>query len=488
MSEITAESFSQILDSIPHVVMRLVYDDQVWKITYTNKAVERWGYVKSDFEGGEINWNSLLHPDDRVVALKQSHDYMARNIDDFKLHYRIQTRDGASIYITEYSHVNRGTGDEGMTIDSYLVENLEASASTTADPETDIAIRRQLALNDILLTIQDASARPEMAIQSILDRVGALLDCSRALLFKDDDNHRTCKVVYEWCNHGISSVKDLDYAVTYSTEMPEIYVALQDTGVLLVNAGEIPENCKEEFEAEGLVSSAIFAVYQYGDHYGFVCFDDCIIERRWDADTAQFLKVVANLLSNVVMNLQSAQYAAGYENKIRSLAFRDYATGLPNQYPYESDFSDAVIEAQSAGAPAYVILISLDGTDAIRNSHGLTKAGQVMKAVAGEVGKMLAETLEKRAVLYRIAGSAFSVIVQPGTAEAARDFARKVAERGLAPWKVDGADYACRLNVAVVPFGVKVTDPDAIAAGLDAANVKSAAIREGLPLIVEDKE
>ena len=482
----TAESFSQILDSIPHVVIRLVYGDPVWKIKYINKAIERWGYDKNTFSGGDKTWNELLHPDDRVVALKQSHDYMARNIDDFKLHYRILTADGRSIYITEYSHVNRGAGGETATIDSYLVENLEAASA--ADSDADIAIRRRLALNDILLTIQDASARPEMAIQSILDRVGALLDCSRALLFQDDDTHRTCKVVYEWCNHGISSVKDLDYSVTYSTGMPEIYIALQDTGVLLINAGEIPENCKEEFEAEGLVSSAIFAVYQYGDHYGFVCFDDCVIQRRWDEDTAQFLKVVANLLSNVIMNLQSAQYAAGYENKIRSLAFRDYATGLPNQYPYESDLSDAVIAAQEAGTPAYAVLINLDGTDAIRNAQGLTKGTQVVKAIAGEVETMLGQTLEKRAVLYRVAGSAFAVIAQPGESGPVRDFARKAAERGLAPWKVDAAEYACRLNVAVVPFGVKVTSPDVLEANLDAASVKSAATAAGLPLTVVDSE
>ncbi len=387
MTAYNAETYRHILDSVPHVMMRVELDNPLWGVKYVNKAVERWGYEPQDFTTAGKTWNDLLHPDDRVVALKQCQDYLDRNIDQFQLHYRIQTKAGASLYIIDYSNVIRGADGSMQSIDSYLVESLDTTSSS--DPESDMAIKRRLALNDILLTIQDANADPEMAVQFILDRVGALLDCSRALLFKDSVDHKTCKVVYEWLNHGISSIKNLDYAVTYATEMPEIYVALQNTGVLLVNAGAIPENCKEEFDAEGLVSSAIFAIYEYGDHYGFVCFDDCVIQRTWDPETANFLKVIANLLSNVVMNLQNVKYTAGYENKIRTLAFRDYLTGLPNHFPYDSDFADAVAAAASAGSPAYQVMIALNNADEVRNSYGLGVAEEMVKAMAEEIGKRL---------------------------------------------------------------------------------------------------
>ena len=155
------------------------------------------------------------------------------------------------------------------------------------------------------MTLHDSD--PSHALQIILDRTGAYLDTSRALLFKDSPDHKTCKIVYEWCNRDIESVMALDYSITYETGMPEIYIALQTTGSLLINYGEIPENCREEFEAEGLVASAIFAIYLGGDHYGFVCFDDCVVERVWNEDTVRFLKNVSNLISTVFAKQDAAR-------------------------------------------------------------------------------------------------------------------------------------------------------------------------------------
>lgn len=484
MPKLTPDSYPRILDSMPHVIMRLIYREPKWTVLYVNKAIERYGYNKDDFLSGGMSWNDLLHPDDRVVALKQSHDYLANNIDDFKLQYRIAAKNGKSIYISEYSHVNH-EADGCVTIDSFLFEDLETRSA--ASPDANPAVQRNLALNDILLTLQDAAADPEKAIQFILDRVGALIDCSRALLFRDSPDHKTCKVVYEWLNHDITSVKDLDYSVTYSTGMPEIYVALQDTGVLLVNAGEIPENCKEEFEAEGLLSSAIFAVYQQGDHYGFVCFDDCIIERRWDPETAQFLKVVANMLSNAVMQLQSNQYMRDYENTIKSLAFRDYLTGLPNHYPYDSDIGDIILSASAAGSPGYAVMIGARNSGDVRNSHGLRTSDRLCKEIAGEIQRLATETLGNRATTYRIAGGVFAVLVQPGPVEPVRAFAEAVNRRGHAPWLIDSKEYACLLNVSATPFGVKNVDPEAIFDRLDAAVVQSGA-QPGSPLVFLTEE
>lgn len=481
MSGIAQDALAQILDNLPQVVMRLAYNDPRWDVLYVNEAVEQYGYRRGDFGGGKMTWNDLLHPDDRVVALKLAHDYLKNDIDDFKLKYRIMTKAGASIYITEYSHVNRSSDGTRESIDSLLFENLEARTTNTS--QADAAVQRNFALSDILLTLQDAGAEPEKAIQFILDRAGALLDCSRALLFRDSQDHRTCKVVYEWLNHGISSIKSLDYAVTYETGMPEIYVALQKTGFLLVNAGEIPDNCKEEFDAEGLISSAIFAVYQHGDHYGFVCFDDCIIERKWDDETANFLKVLANLLSNAVMQLQGEHYLREYEEKIKKLAFRDYLTGLPNRYPFDSDLADTILAVESAGNPGYAVMIALNNLDAVRNRCGLTAASDVCKEVAGELHAVLKEVLDERGALYHIAGTAFTVLVQPGAMEPVTIFAERVSERGRMPWSTASGKFECALNVAVMPLGMKNTDPEQILAHLDTGIVESCA-RPGNPLVL----
>lgn len=294
--------YAQMLENLPIVTMRLAYEKDQWRTWYVSKNVERYGYQWQDLMDGRVVWLDMVHPDDRVVAKTLAQDYMSRHLDEFRLQYRILTPRGESIWITEYSHVNRDEKGNLICVDSALLNYTEAKLGEEA---IESHVRQQMVLNDILLTLHDADL--ESALQIILNRTGAYLDCSRVLLFKDSPDHVTCKVEYEWLNKGITSIKELDYAITYETAMPEIYVALQETGILLVNAGEIPDNCKEEFEHEGLLASAIFAVYLHGDHYGFICFDDCVIERKWDDDTASFLKNISNLISTVLMRMHTEE-------------------------------------------------------------------------------------------------------------------------------------------------------------------------------------
>ena len=266
---------SELIENVPAVVFRFSHDGDNWKTWFvTQNIYEIYGYAPDELTDGQITWIDLVHPEDRVTLMKQIHDYEARMINEFKLYYRILSKDGTSTPITEYNTVKR---DRDNTILYYDTTIMETSVADVRSREITDHYRQQMVLNDILVSLYSSDL--DKALQIILDRTGAYLNTSRALLFQDSPDHKTCKIIYEWCNSGITSVKDLDYVITYSTGMPEIYIALQSTGFLLINHGEIPENCREEFENEGLIASAIFAVYLKGDHYGFVCFDDCIVER-----------------------------------------------------------------------------------------------------------------------------------------------------------------------------------------------------------------
>lgn len=293
---------AEIIEHIPSVVLRLSHREDNWTTWFVTQNISMLGYSKEEFMDGLVRWFDIVHPDDRVLLSKQVGDYESRGIDEFRLYYRVVKKSGDVIPVQEYNTVIRDDAGQVFCYDTVITPNTHMEAGKTL---IDAHNKQQVVLNDILMSLHASDL--DHALQIILDSTGAYLDTSRALLFRDSPDHTTCKVVYEWCNKGISSVMDLDYSITYSTEMPEIYVALQDTGMLLVNAGEIPENCREEFENEGLVSSAIFAVYLDGEHYGFVCFDDCVVERRWDDDTARFLKNISNLISTVLVRQRSAR-------------------------------------------------------------------------------------------------------------------------------------------------------------------------------------
>lgn len=294
--------FSEIVEGLPSVIFRMVKTGDDFRAIYATKNVAQFGYAPQEFTSGQVRWLDLVHPDDRVVVKNNMREYETHGIYQYRLNYRLVTKAGDPLFVTEYDTVHKDADG------AYTIYDVAIMRNTQADIGQDLAevhYRQQIAMNEILMSLHDADL--DHALQIILDQAGAYLNTSRALLFKDSPDHKTCKVVYEWCNNGITSVKELDYVVTYSTAMPEIYVALQDTGVLLVDYGHIPENCKEEFESEGLIASAIFAVYLNGKHYGFVCFDDCVIPRVWDEETARFLKNISNLISTVLVRQQQAE-------------------------------------------------------------------------------------------------------------------------------------------------------------------------------------
>ena len=300
-----AQDLPNLIEHVPAVVLRLAHDGDDWRILFVTGNISDYGYTREDLLTGRVTWKGLIHPDDRVLVAKTVADYEAKHVNSYRIYYRLLTKTGQTVPITEYNTVVRDEDGHIVHYDTVIVSNTHNEANRRL---IDGHYRQQVVLNDILMSLEDADL--DQALQIILDRTGEYLDTSRALLFKDSPDHKTCKIVYEWCNRDIKSVMALDYSITYATGMPEIYVALQNTGNLLINAGHIPPNCREEFEAEGLVSSAIFAVYLEGDHYGFVCFDDCVVERTWDDDTARFLKNVANLISSVLARQRTAQRLA----------------------------------------------------------------------------------------------------------------------------------------------------------------------------------
>ena len=292
----------QLLESFPVVGFRLShlsYRPQTWFIT---KSVEQYGYSADAFMERKIHWPDIVHPEDRnsiIHTLKNNH---AANVDDFTLTYRIITPGGEHVRVTEYCHINRDQDGRLLCVDSLVIN--------AADLQPDRAviqkqIKQQMVLNDILLSLQDADL--DQSLRLILDRTGAYLDVSRVFLLKDSPDHLACTCVHQWLNRDIPPLSAYEETIVYAKDIPEIGEALEAQGRLIINTGEIPENCREQFAREGISASAVFAVYMHGERFGFLSFDDCIAERVWDPAAITFLTYISHIVSTVVMRLEGEE-------------------------------------------------------------------------------------------------------------------------------------------------------------------------------------
>ncbi|MCP1101796.1 diguanylate cyclase (GGDEF)-like protein [Aequitasia blattaphilus] len=433
----------EMLEHIPAVVFRLSHEKDNWKTLYVTNNVSIYGYDREDFLTGKVKWFDLVHPDDKVVLSKTISDYETANVNEFKLYYRLIKKNGECISVVEYNTVNRDEKGNVVTYDTAITSGLY---DTLDEKLLNNHYRQQVVLNDILLTLHNSDL--DHALQIILDRTGEYLDTSRALLFKDDEEHITCKVVYEWTNSGISSVMDLDYNVTYETGMPEIYVALQTTGSLLVDFGNIPENCKEEFEAEGLIASAIFAVYLNGEHYGFVCFDDCVIERTWDEDTVRFLNNISNLISTVIARQHTDEELNESRKAVERMAFTDYLTKLSNRYYCDERLSLAMEGAIRENKTGYLLFLDMDDFKVINDCYGHEYGDAMLQTFAS----WLQEIFESPHEVFRYGGDEFVIILDYDVEVDIEEILKKIHKRATEPWTAMNKEFYCTLSVGVATY------------------------------------
>ena len=188
----TIANLPDIIESVPAVVFRLSHKGDNWKTWYVTQNISMYGYTAEEFINGSVVWFDLVHPDDKVLLSKTIADYETHAINSFKLYYRLVKKDGEVVPVTEYNTVNRGANGEIVCYDTIIISNTQDEASRRL---IDDHLRQQIVLNDILLSLQDSDL--DNALQIILDRTGAYLDTSRALMFKDSPDHVTCKIVYE---------------------------------------------------------------------------------------------------------------------------------------------------------------------------------------------------------------------------------------------------------------------------------------------------
>ena len=124
------------------------------------------------------------------------------------------------------------------------------------------------------------------------------------------------------------------------------------------------------------------------------------------------------------------------EETLRSLAYHDPLTGLPNRLLFHDRLSQAIERARRARQLLTVMLVDLDRFKLINDSLGLETGDQIIKGVADR----LVQTLRKSDTVARLGGDEFMVLLL-GTngAEAAAKVAQKVLEALRPPLQVDGA-------------------------------------------------
>ncbi len=168
----------------------------------------------------------------------------------------------------------------------------------------------------------------------------------------------------------------------------------------------------------------------------------------------------------VLLTLRDATLARHTEETLRTLAYLDPLTGLPNRILFNDRLGQAIARARRARQLLAVLLLDLDRFKLVNDSLGLERGDQLLKAV----GERLVATLRRSDTVARLGSDEFLVLLT-GIEQA--DAIVKVAHKLLAalqpPFTVNGHELTVSASVGVAVYPNDGDEPGVLVKNADTA-------------------
>ena len=168
----------------------------------------------------------------------------------------------------------------------------------------------------------------------------------------------------------------------------------------------------------------------------------------------------------IILTVRDITVRRQTEDTLKSLAYHDPLTGLPNRLLFHDRVSQAIERARRNRQLLTIMLVDLDRFKLINDSLGLEQGDQVLKAVA----ERLTRSLRKSDTVARLGGDEFMVLLL-GTqgAEAAAKVAQKLLDSLRPPLKVNGHELTTAASIGLALFPHDGDDTDTLIKNADTA-------------------
>ncbi|KDE40429.1 diguanylate cyclase/phosphodiesterase (GGDEF & EAL domains) with PAS/PAC sensor(s) [Nitrincola lacisaponensis] len=173
----------QVVEASPVVLFR--WENQPgWPVTYVSANVSRWGYSAHNFLSGEVNFDQLVHPDDRQWLVEEVALYLSQRREEYLQEYRVLTREGQELWVEDHTKVIYGlTGEveviEGVVTDVTSRKTIQQRIEFLARHDSLTGLPNRL---DVLTSIE-TRGNPQTAL--------LMLDLDRFKDVNDSFGHRT---------------------------------------------------------------------------------------------------------------------------------------------------------------------------------------------------------------------------------------------------------------------------------------------------------
>jgi PAS domain S-box-containing protein len=207
-----------------------------------------------------------------------------------------------------------------------LISSVDVSELKDTEKKLQKNIKQQTLLADIsqnLINIRPGDNKLHEAIAMF----GKHLGVARAYICEYDSDRTVAKCTYEWCNDGIESFRQKLKQVPYSCIQSIKETSPSNDDVYSINASQLPDNVVSILGMGDVKSYLVVPLFCGGTPFGFIGFDECARERKWEIQEMELLRTLSGIISNAFERLNYQKQLFDRELQLK-LAIENTEAGL----------------------------------------------------------------------------------------------------------------------------------------------------------------
>jgi len=299
-------------------------------------------------------------------------------------------------------------------------------------------------------------------IQTLLEKSGKFIGCNGAYISLIENSLDKIACICDWQAEDkqlhfkdfLNSNPDILQKIDKHFDISEI-IKIFDSTKLTPEASTL-KNLFIEKDIRGFIN---IPIKDNNDIIGFIGFVSSNPLGEPDLYSDDFLEIFASLVSDILTRIER-------EKKIKSLAYYDQLTGLPNKDLFHDRLSQAIEQAKRTGNTIAVVFMDLDSFQSVNNTMGHDMGDKLLI----DVGKTLSACLRNYDTVSRFGGDEFVIMInQLSDAKDVLTIMDKLIKVIHSPFNLGGQEFFITASAGVALYPQDGEDADTLIKNSDTA-------------------
>jgi diguanylate cyclase (GGDEF)-like protein/PAS domain S-box-containing protein len=287
------------------------------------------------------------------------------------------------------------------------------------------------------------------AMEQTLADLGRAVCVDRVYVFENhcepDTDRLAASMRYEWVNDGITPQIDNPdmHGMPYESAIPNWLDALQRGEPVHGLVADMAEQERTLLQAQGIISIVVMPIFQGGEFWGMIGFDDCTRQHQWNRLEIDALEVAAGTVGAAIRGIRA-------EQELKRQVSTDSLTGLLSRRAFLKSARQAYAEAHASDGSVALLILDLDHFKVVNDTHGHPVGDQALKAFAS----VCQLALRDDDLIGRMGGEEFAVLLREIDARHAGLVAEKLrAEVEVAQVELHGIPLQLTVSIGLALSG-----------------------------------